>query len=55
MNEFMIHERIKQLSNLIEKHKVDQLEADNQSLQDFVIWLKGFLDGNVSKRGEGKQ
>ena len=55
MNEFMIHDRIEALRKLLEKNDKEHLRADNEKMQDFLIWLKGFLDGNISKRGEGKE
>jgi hypothetical protein len=55
MNEFMIRDKIKLTSKALDDHKKECLENDNQALQDFMLWLIGFLDGNISKRGEGKE
>ena len=54
MNEHFIRDRISKLSKDIDDASIESLKKQNQSLQDFVIWLCGYLDGNISKRGEGK-
>jgi len=59
MNEFMLRDKIAMTSKQLDKNKneleMECLRRDNQALQDFMLWTIGFLDGNISKRGEGKQ
>ncbi len=55
MNEFMIRDKIDIINKRMKQNEIDKLAKDNQDLQDFMLWMIGFLDGNISKRGEGKQ
>lgn len=55
MNEFMIHNEMKSMTKRLMEIEKDKLKAENQTYEYFIIWLKGFLDGNISKRGEGKE
>jgi hypothetical protein len=54
MNSFMIEERLQKLEQQLNNAEYAKIRRENDCLQAFVIWLKGFLDGNVSKRGEEK-
>ncbi len=55
MDKNMINARILILSRAMdktkEKHELMVAEESNTHLQDFIIWLRGYLDGEESKKG----
>lgn len=54
MNELFIRDKIRNLNRVLNENEIERLKKDNQELQDFTIWLIGFLDADISKKGEGK-
>ncbi len=62
MNEFMLREQIESTSKAMTRNEKEcniecelkMLRKNNELLQDLIIWTLGFLDGNISKRGEEK-
>lgn len=52
MNTKPIRERIKSCSNSMNEVDVEALRQKNQRLQDFMLWLIGYLDGQDCQKNE---
>lgn len=50
MNTDLIRSRIKESSDKLDKAQHEAVERQNQALQDFIIWLCGYMDGIENKK-----
>ena len=50
MDKDIILDQIKKCSNKLSKETEDCNQKHNQHMQDFIIWLKGYLDGAENQK-----
>lgn len=47
----LIRERLKVCSKGMDEANLEATQSQNQHMQDFIIWLSGYMDGIEDKEG----